>query len=197
MSVSAQMVKELRERTGAGMMDCKKALVETDGNIDKAIVALREKGLAKAAKKSGREANEGAVSAYIHGNGRIGVMIEVNCETDFVSKNEKFQSFVRDIAMHIAAMNPKFLSSDDVSEDVKKQEMDIYRNQAKESGKPDNIIEKMVEGRYKKFCNEVCLLNQAYVKNPDQTIQEYINENVLVLGENISVKRFIRWELGE
>ncbi len=197
MDVTSEMVKELREKTGSGMMDCKKALVEAGGNIDKAVTWLREKGLASAAKKSGRTTKEGLVSSYIHSNGKIGVLIEVNCETDFVARNEKFQTMVRDIAMHIAAMNPRYVSSDEIAEDVKQAELDIYRKQAADSGKPANVIEKMVEGRYKKFCDEVSLLSQPFVKNPELTIQAYVNESISVLGENMSVKRFIRWQLGE
>lgn len=197
MTVTSEMVRDLREKTGAGMMDCKKALVEANGDMEKAITWLREKGLASAAKKSGRITKEGLVSSYIHSNGKIGVLIEVNCETDFVARNEKFQGMVRDIAMHVAAMNPRYVSSEEISEDVKKAELAIYRKQAEESGKPANVIEKMVEGRYKKFCDEVCLLTQPFVKNPDQTIQAYVNENISVLGENMSVRRFIRWQLGE
>ncbi len=195
--ISSEQVRELREKTGAGMMDCKKALVESSGNIDKAIVFLREKGLASAEKKSARATKEGVVSSYIHGNGRIGVMIEVNCETDFVARNEKFQSFVKDVAMHVAAMSPRYVREEDIPEDVKKSEMEIYKKQTEGSGKPANVIEKIVEGRFKKFCEEVCLLNQPYVKNPDQKIQDYIKENISVIGENISVKRFVRWQLGE
>lgn len=197
MQVSGEQVRELREKTGAGMLECKKALVSTSGDVEKAIVLLREKGLASAEKKSGRATKEGVVNAYIHGNGRIGVLIEVNCETDFVSRNEKFQQMVRDIAMHVAAMNPRFVSSDQIPEEIKTSEMDIYKAQAKDSGKPANIIEKMVEGRYKKFCDEVCLLSQPFVKNPDQTISDFIKENISVIGENISVRRFVRWQLGE
>lgn len=195
--VSSEQVRELREKTGAGMMDCKKALVEAKGDVEKAIVFLREKGLASAEKKSARATKEGVVSSYIHGNGRIGVMIEVNCETDFVARNEKFQSFVKDVAMHVAAMNPRYVKEEDIPEDVKISEMEIYKKQTEGSGKPANVIEKIVEGRFKKFCEEVCLLNQPYVKNPDQKIQDYIKENISIIGENISVKRFIRWQLGE
>ncbi|MCX6112891.1 MAG: translation elongation factor Ts [Proteobacteria bacterium] len=197
MTVTSEMVRELREKTGAGMMDCKKALIDANGNMDKAIVWLREKGLASASKKSGRITKEGLVSSYIHSNGKIGVLVEVNCETDFVARNEKFQNMVKDIAMHVAAMNPRFLSADEISEDVKKAELEIYRKQAAESGKPANVIEKMVEGRFKKFCDEFCLLTQPFVKKPEQTIQEYVKENISVLGENMSVRRFIRWQLGE
>ena len=197
MAVTGEMVRELREKTGAGMMDCKKALVEADGNVDKAIVWLREKGLATAAKKSGRITKEGLISSYIHSNCKIGVMIEVNCETDFVAKNEKLQTMVKDIAMHIAAMNPKYVSNEEIDEEVKKAEMDIYRKQVADSGKPANVVEKIVEGKLKKFCNEVCLLTQPFVKNPDQTIQALVNEHIAVLGENMSVRRFVRWQLGE
>ncbi|HOW16899.1 MAG TPA: translation elongation factor Ts [bacterium] len=195
--VSSELVKQLREKTGAGMMDCKKALVDSKGDLEKALVFLREKGLASAEKKSSRATKEGVVSSYIHGNGRIGVMIEVNCETDFVAKNEKFQSFVKDIAMHIAAMNPKYIKEEDVPADVKTSEIEIYKKQIEGSGKPANVIEKIVEGKFKKYCEEFCLLNQAYVKNPDLKIQDYVKENISVIGENISIKRFVRWQLGE
>jgi len=197
MEVSSESVRELREKTGAGMLDCKKALVQAAGDIEKAVVFLREKGLASAEKKSGRATKEGLVNAYIHGNGRIGVLIEVNCETDFVSRNEKFQQMVKDIAMHVAALNPRFVSSEEIPQEVKDSEMAIYRTQATESGKPANIVEKMVEGRYKKFCEEVCLLSQPYVKKPEQTVLDYVKENISVIGENISVRRFVRWQLGE
>jgi len=195
--VSSELVKQLREKTGAGMMDCKKALVDSKGDLEKALVFLREKGLASAEKKSSRATKEGVVSSYIHGNGRIGVMIEVNCETDFVAKNEKFQSFVKDIAMHIAAMNPKYIKEEDVPAEVKTSEIEIYKKQIEGSGKPANVIDKIVEGKFKKYCEEFCLLNQAYVKNPDLKIQDYVKENISVIGENISIKRFVRWQLGE
>ncbi len=195
--INSELVRDLREKTGAGMMDCKNALVASSGDISKAIVFLREKGLASAEKKSSRATKEGVVSSYIHGNGRIGVMIEVNCETDFVAKNEKFQQLVKDIAMHVAAMNPRYVREDEISEDVKKSEMEIYKKQTEGSGKPANVVEKIIEGRYKKFCEEFCLLNQQYVKSPDKSINDYIKENISVIGENISVKRFVRWQLGE
>jgi len=195
--INSELVRDLREKTGAGMMDCKNALVASSGDINKAIVFLREKGLASAEKKSSRATKEGVVSSYIHGNGRIGVMIEVNCETDFVAKNEKFQQLVKDIAMHVAAMNPRYVREDEISEDVKKSEMEIYKKQTEGSGKPANVVEKIIEGRYKKFCEEFCLLNQQYVKSPDKSINDYIKENISVIGENISVKRFVRWQLGE
>ena len=197
MTVTSEMVKELREKTGAGMMDCKKALVEANGNMEKAITWLREKGLASAAKKSGRTTKEGLVTSYIHSNGKIGVLVEVNCETDFVARNEKFQNMVKDIAMHVAAMSPRYVSADEIPEELKASEYSIYRKQAEESGKPANVVEKMVEGRFKKFSDEICLLCQPFVKNPDQTIQQYVNETISVLGENMSVRRFIRWQLGE
>lgn len=197
MDVSSESVKELREKTGAGMLECKKALVQANGDMNKATTLLREKGLASAEKKSGRITKEGSVSSYIHGNGRIGVLIEVNCETDFVARNEKFQQMVKDVAMHVAAMNPRFVSDTEISDEVKQAELAIYKKQAAESGKPANVLDKIVEGKYKKFCDEVCLLNQPYVKNPEQKVSDYIKETIAVLGENISVRRFVRWQLGE
>jgi len=197
MEVTSESVRELREKTGAGMLDCKKALVSANGDVEKAIVFLREKGLASAEKKSGRVTKEGLVNAYIHGNGRIGVLIEINCETDFVSRNEKFQQLVKDVAMHVAAMNPRYVSSDEIPQDIKDSEMEIYKKQAAESGKPANVLEKIVEGRYKKFCDEVCLLSQPFVKNPDKTVLDYVKESISVIGENIAVRRFVRWQLGE
>jgi len=197
MDISTELVKELREKTGCGILDCKKALVEKNANIDEAIKFLREKGLASAEKKSGRTTKEGAIFSYIHGAGRIGVMLEVNCETDFVARTEKFQSFVKDIAMHVAALNPRFISSEDITEEVKNLEKEIYKKQALDSGKPEKIVEKIVEGKMNKFAEEVCLLEQAYVKNPDIKVKDYLKEQISVLGENISVKRFIRWQLGE
>ncbi|MDA8233812.1 MAG: translation elongation factor Ts [Clostridia bacterium] len=191
------MVKELRERTGAGMMDCKKALNETNGDLEKAVEYLREKGLAAAAKKAGRIAAEGIVTAYIHGTGRVGVLLEVNCETDFVAKTEEFLAFTKDIAMHIAAARPEYVKREDVSEEIIAKEREILKAQAINEGKPANIAEKMVEGRIEKFYKENCLLEQPYVKNPDQTIQEYLNEKIAKIGENISIRRFVRYEMGE
>jgi len=191
------MVKELRERTGAGMMDCKKALAETNGDMEKAIEYLREKGLAAAAKKAGRIAAEGIVTAYIHGAGRVGVLLEVNCETDFVAKTEEFQAFTKDIAMQIAAARPEYVRREDVPEEVIAKEREILKAQAINEGKPANIAEKMVEGRIEKFFKENCLLEQPYVKNPDQTIQQYLNEKIAKIGENISIRRFTRYEMGE
>lgn len=191
------MVKELRERTGAGMMDCKKALVETNGDIEKAIDELRTKGLAKAAKKASRVASEGLVLSYIHGGGRIGVLVEVNCETDFVAKTDEFKQLVYDVAMQIAASNPQYLNRESVPEEVIEREKDVLRAQALEEGKPEKIIEKMVEGRIEKFYKENCLMEQEYIKDPDKTVQELIHENVAKIGENISVRRYVRYEVGE
>lgn len=191
------LIKELRERTGAGINECKKALTETDGNIEKAIDFLREKGLATAAKKAGRIASEGVVEAYIHAGGKIGVLLEVNCETDFVARNDVFKALVKDIAMHIAAAAPKYLSKDEVPADAMEKEREVLRAQALNEGKPEKIVDKMVEGRIGKFYEENCLLEQAFVKNLDQSIQDLITEKIAVLGEKISVRRFVRWERGE
>ncbi len=196
MAVTAASVKELREITSAGMMDCKKALVETDGDMEAAIKVLREKGLAKAAKKAGRVAAEGIVVSYIH-SGRIGVLVEINSETDFVAKNEEFQEFGRDVAMQIAASNPRFVRREEVSEDIITAEKEVLANQARNEGKPEQIIEKMVEGRISKFYKENCLLEQDFVKNPDLTIQDLLNEKIAKIGENLSIRRFSRFEVGE
>ncbi len=195
--VTAGLVKELREKTGAGMLDCKKALTETNGDLEKAIVYLREKGLASAAKKSGRIAAEGAVGSYIHMGGKIGVMVEVNCETDFVAKNENFQAFVKDIAMHIAAANPTYVTVDEIPAEVIAQEREILTQQAINEGKPANIAEKMVEGRIKKMYKEVCLLEQEYVKDSSITIAEYLKNTIATIGENIVIRRFVRYQMGE
>lgn len=195
--ISASNVKELRERTGVGMMDCKKALQETNGDIDKAIDFLREKGLANAIKKAGRIAAEGIVESYIHGGGRIGVLIEVNCETDFVAKTPEFRSFVRDMAMQVAAANPLYISREDVSQETIEKEKEILSAQAKNEGKPDKIIGKMVEGRITKYFAEVCLLEQAFIKDPDKTVKAIVTEKILKIGENISIRRFTRYEMGE
>ncbi len=197
MEITASLVKELREITGAGMMDCKKALAETNGDIEKAIDLLREKGLAAAAKKAGRIAAEGLVASYIHGGGRIGVLVEVNCETDFVAKTEDFQNLVKDIAMQIAAANPTYLRREEVPEDVLEREKEVLRQQAQNEGKPANIVEKMLEGRLEKFYKENCLLEQAYIKDGDKTITQIINENIAKIGENINIRRFVRYQLGE
>lgn len=195
--VSAALVKELRERTGAGMMDCKKALVAMDGDIEKAIDELRTKGLAKAAKKAGRIASEGLVLAYIHGGGRIGVLVEVNCETDFVAKTDEYKEFVKDIAMQVAAAAPDYVRREEVPEDVLNREKDVLRAQALEEGKPEKIVEKMLAGRIEKFYKEHCLLEQAFVKDPDKSIQDLVNEKISKIGENISIRRFVRYEVGE
>lgn len=197
MEITAGLVKELRERTGAGMMDCKKALMETDGDIEKAIDELRTKGLAKAAKKASRVASEGAVVSYIHGGGRIGVLVEVNCETDFVGKTDDFKALCHDIAMQIAATNPEYVRREEVSEDAINREKDVLRAQALEEGKPEKIIEKMVEGRIEKFYKEKCLMEQPFIKDPDQTVEGLLHANVARIGENISIRRFARYEVGE
>lgn len=195
--ITAEMVKELRERTGAGMMDCKKALTETNGDMEKAVDFLREKGLAAAAKKASRVASEGLVEAYIHGAGRIGVLLEVNCETDFVAKTDGFKALVRDIAMQIAAANPTYVSRQEVPEEILNHEREILRAQALNEGKPAHIVEKMIEGRLEKFYKDACLLEQPFIKDPDKTITQLITANVAKIGENISVRRFTRYHLGE
>ncbi|WP_422657265.1 translation elongation factor Ts [Paenibacillus sp. EC2-1] len=197
MAVSASAVKELRERTGAGMLDCKKALDETNGDIDKAIALLREKGLSAAANKAGRIATEGVVESYIHGGGRIGVLVEINCETDFVGKTDQFKEFARDIAMHIAAASPKYVRREEVPADELEKEKEILKAQALNEGKPEKIVEKMVEGRINKYYEEYCLLDQSFVKDPDKTISTLLNEKISTIGENISIRRFVRYELGE
>lgn len=197
MEVTATLIKDLRERTGAGMADCKKALVEVGGDVEKAIDYLRTKGLAKAAKKAGREATEGSVVSYIHGGGRIGVLVEINCETDFVARNEDFQTFSREVALQIAAMNPMFVRKDEVSTDVVEKERAVLLAKAKESGKPEPVIQKMVDGQISKWMKEICLLDQPFVKNPDKTIEQVQSELIAKIGENIKIRRFIRFELGE
>lgn len=197
MEISATMVKDLRDKTNAGMMDCKKALTETGGDMEKAIDFLRQKGLAKALKRSGREASEGMVHAYIHGAGRLGVLVEVNCETDFAAKSEDFLEFVKNLAMHIAAANPLGVQEEDIPEEIVERERAIYMAQAKESGKPENILAKMVDGKIRKFFEESVLLKQAYIKDPDKTIQDYLNELVAKIGEKIIIRRFARYQLGE
>ena len=191
------MVKELRQTTGAGMMDCKKALVETNGKMQEAVDYLREKGLAAAAKKAGRIASEGVIESYIHAGGRVGVMVELNCETDFVAKTDGFKTLARDIAMQIAATNPSCVRREEVSPEVLEHERDILRAQALNEGKPANIVEKMITGRVDKYYKEVCLMEQTFIKNPDQTITQLVNESISKIGENISVRRFTRYQLGE
>ncbi|MDR0454077.1 MAG: translation elongation factor Ts [Deferribacteraceae bacterium] len=195
--ISAQLVRELREKTGAGMMDCKKALTECSGDFQQAIDYLRKKGLSDAAKKSIRIAAEGSVNSYIHSGGKLGVLVEVNCETDFVAKTDEFQELCRDIAMHICASNPLCVSEDEINPDILAKEREIYIAKAQESGKPANIIDKMVEGQIKKFIESSALLTQPFVKNPDLTVEKYIAEKVAKIGENIKVRRFSRYQLGE
>lgn len=196
MEVTALMVKELRETTGAGMMDCKKALVETDGNMENAIKYLREKGIAKAAKKMDRIASEGIIASYIH-SGRIGVIVEINSETDFVAKNADFQEFGKDIAMQVAAANPLYIRIEDVPVDAIEKEKEILRNQALNEGKPAQIVDKMVDGRIAKYYKEVCLLEQPFIKDPDKTVGQLLKEKIAFIGENLSIRRFSRFEVGE
>jgi elongation factor Ts len=196
MAISVEMVKELREKTGAGMMDCKKALSETGGDVEKAIDYLRQKGLSDAAKRSGRIASEGLIASYIHPGGRIGVLVEINCESDFVARTEDFQALIKDIAMHVAAANPLYLRREDVPEDVLDRERAIYAGQAQEEGKPERIVDRIVQGRMEKFFQEMCLLEQPFVKDPDVNIGQLISSKVAKLGENIVVRRFERYQLG-
>jgi len=195
--ITSAMVKELRERTGAGMLDCKNALVEKDGDVEKAIEYLREKGLAAAAKKAGRIAAEGLCESYIHGGGRIGVLLEINCETDFVAKTDEFKSLARDICMQIAASKPEYVRREDVPADVVAKEKEIFTAQALNEGKPPNVVEKMIVGRIDKYLKEICLLEQPFIRNTDITIQQLLVEKISKIGENINVRRFVRYELGE
>ena len=196
MAITAEQVKELRDRTGAGIMDCKKILVETDGNIEKAIELLREKGIAKAAKKAGRVAAEGLVEAYIH-NGKYGALVEVNSETDFVATNDEFKQFVKDIAMHIAAAAPQYVKREDVPASIVNAEKEAQKQKALSEGKPEAIVEKIVEGRMDKFYSEICLLDQPFVKDPDKTVGQLLTELISKIGENIVIRRFVRYERGE
>lgn len=196
MAITAAMVKELREATSAGMLECKKALEEANGNMEEAVKLLRERGLAKAAKKAGRIAAEGIVASYIHG-GRVGVIVEINSETDFVSKNEEFQQFAKDIAMQVAASNPLYVRPEEVPAEVIESEKEILRNQALNEGKPEKIVDKMVEGRVQKYYKEVCLLEQPFIKDPDVTIDQLLKNLIAKIGENISIRRFVRYEVGE
>ena len=197
MDVSATLVKELREKTGAGMMDCKKALAETAGNLEKAVDYLRQKGLAAAAKKADRVATDGAVGAYVHPGGKIGVLVEINCETDFVARTNEFQSLLKDIAMQVAAASPRFVRREEVSAEESERERSIYRQQALESGKPEKIADKIVEGKMERFYSEACLLEQAFIKDPDQKVSDIVNDTALRLREKIQVRRFARFHLGE
>jgi len=194
--ITSQMVKELRDKTNAGMMDCKKALGETDGDMEKAVDLLRQKGLAVAAKRADRATSEGVVESYIHAGGKLGVMVEVGCETDFVAKTDDFKAFARDVAMHVAAVNPVAVSREDVPAELIEREKAIYVKQAQDSGKPENIIEKIVTGKIEKYISEICLMEQKFVKNPDLTVQDLLNELIAKMGENISVKRFARFQVG-
>jgi elongation factor Ts len=196
-AVSAKEVKELREQTGAGMMDCKKALSECSGNMEDAVKLLRTKGLADAAKRSGRAANEGLVDSYIHAGGKIGVLVEVNSETDFVARNDDFKAFVHDVAMHIAAAAPKYISREDVPAGVIEAELSIYKEQAKATGKPENILEKIATGKLDKYFEQICLLEQPFVKDDKLTVEQLLGELVGKIGENIGIRRFVRFELGK
>ena len=195
--ISAAMVKQLREKTGAGMMDCKSALTEVGGDIEKAIEFLRKKGLATAQKRAGRAMTEGTIQSYIHMNAKLGVLVEVNCETDFVAKNDEFQGFAKNIAMHIAASNPLGITPEDIPQEVIEKEKEIYRAQALDLGKPENVLDKIVDGKLKKFYQDNCLMNQPYVRNPDISIADLLNELIAKIGENISIKRFVRYQIGE
>jgi elongation factor Ts len=197
MEVTASLVKELREKTGAGMMDCKKALAETSGDLEKAAEYLRKKGIASAAKKAGRATKEGAVSSYIHGEGKVGVLLEVNCETDFVARTEQFKQFMKDISMHIAAASPQWVRPEEVPADVIAKEKEIAVAQMAAQNKPAAVLEKIAEGKVKKFYEDTCLLNQNYVKDPDKTIEQLQKEIIAALGENISIRRFARFVLGD
>lgn len=197
MAFSAKDVQALREMTGVGMMDCKKALTEANGDTEKAIDLLREKGLAAAAKKAGRIAAEGLVESYIHGGGRIGVLVEINCETDFVAKTPEYKEFCRDIAMQIAASSPEYVRREEVPEDVLERERNVARQAAINDGKPEKILDRIVEGRIEKFYKEVCLLEQVYIKDNDKTVQQVITDKIATIGENISVRRFVRYQVGE
>ena len=197
MEITAQQVKELREATGAGVLDCRKALQSHDGDLDKAAAYLREKGLAAASKKEGREAKEGIVELYSHGGGRVGVMVEVNCETDFVARTEQFKTFAHDLALHVAASGPKFVDVTDIPAEVVEEKKSSARAQALAEGKPERVVDKIVDGRLEKFYQEACLVRQPFVKNEDLTVADLIKQTIAAIGENIIVRRFARWELGE
>ena len=197
MEISSKLIKDLRQRTGAGVMDCKTALQESKGNMEGAIDYLRRKGLAAAAKRAGRIATEGLVSSYIHAGGKIGVLVEINCETDFVARTEDFQAFVKNMAMHIAATSPQYVSRDQVPPSVVEREKGIYRIQAQDAKKPEKVIEKIIEGKLERFFAEVCLLEQTYIKDPDVTVKEVLDSLIAKLGENIAIRRFARFQLGE
>ena len=197
MEVSANMVKQLREKTGAGFMDCKKALAETGGDVEKAVDYLRKRGVAAAAKKADRVVTDGAVGAYVHPGGKVGVLLEINCETDFVARNAEFQALLKDMAMQVAAANPRYVRREEVSAEESEREKSIYRQQALETGKPEKVIEKIIEGKMERFYSEVCLLEQPFIKDPDRKVSAVINDAIARLGENIQVRRFARYHLGE
>lgn len=197
MEISIELVKDLRQRTGAGVIDCKAALQEAKGDMEAAIEHLRRKGLATAAKKAGRIATDGLVASYIHAGGKMGVLVEINCETDFVAKTEDFQAFVKNMAMHIAAANPQYIRREDVPAEVLERERRIYRNQALDAGKPEKVINKIVEGKMERFYSEVCLLEQTYIKDSDLTVKEVLDALVAKIGENVAIRRFTRFQLGE
>jgi len=197
MEVSASTVKDLREKTGAGMMDCKKALAETGGDIQKAVDFLRQKGLATAAKKADRSAADGAVGAYVHPGGKIGVLIEINCETDFVARTTEFQALLKDVAMQVAAANPRFVRREEVPAEELQKEKAIYRQQALDTGKPEKVVDKIVDGKIERFYSEACLLEQAFIKDPDKSVTDIVNDAIARLGENIQIRRFARYHLGE
>jgi len=197
MAITAAQIKELREATGVGFLDCRKALEEANGDFDKAVDFLRERGVAKAAKRADREASEGVLDLYDHGNGRVGVMVEVNCETDFVARSESFRTFAHDISLQIAAAAPQWVVEQDIPEDVLDHEAQIARKRALEEGKPENILDRIIEGRLRKFKEEVVLMMQPFIKDEDKTIEQYLHETVAAIGENIIIRRFVRWELGE
>ncbi len=196
-AITAQQVQDLRRATGAGVMDCKKALTETGGDVEKAITLLRKQGQVRAEARTGRQASEGVVSAYVHAGGRIGVLVELNCETDFVARTDEFQELARNIAMHIAAEQPRYVSAEDVPEEEAEKEKEIYRALAEKEGRPANVLDKIVEGRMKKYCQEVCLLEQPYVRDDQKTVGELLQEARAKLGENIVIRRFVRYQLGE
>ena len=197
MDITAELVKTLREKTGVGLMDCKEALKVSNGDMDKAVDHLREKGLAKAQKRAGRAATEGTVAVYIHMGGKIATMVEINCETDFVAKTDQFQTFAKDVAMQVTAANPSYVKREDVPVEVREKEKNIYRIQAKEAGKPEKILDKIADGKLEKFYQEVCLLEQPFIKNPDISIKDLLEDLIAKMGENIVVRRFVRYQLGE
>lgn len=197
MEITAKLVKDLREKTGLGMMDCKQALVETKGDLEQAVDYLRKKGILKAAKREGRATSEGRIASYIHMNAKIGVLVEVNCESDFVAKTDQFAELAKDLCMHVAASSPLWVSSDQIPEEVLAKEKEIYMTQAREAGKPDKMLEKIAEGKLKKYFSEVCLLDQPFVKDTDKTVGDLIKEKIGALGENITISRFVRFQLGQ